>query len=348
MSDNVFSRLRYGAKPVVRNISWGLLIFSSRYRAGMLMLFLGLTLALFQSGNPRFLSYRMVSTILSQCAEVGLMSLGMSIAWMLNGIDLSVNDLANLSALIVALFLRSTFRPNSETIVLICSLLIALATGIVGGAINGLLIGYLNIPPILTTLGTMSLFRGISMGLTEGRTVSGLPGALAVFGRSTVLAVPTPFIILLLACFFMYYLFSLTTYGFRTKMTGLNPKAAFFAGVDTKRAVFTGYVLSGLLASLAGVIIIGRTLSVAYEYGTQTYIIFGLLVLNLAGIKPGSYDVLALLVAVVLLQTLATGFYSKFLTLQGGPFFNLFLWGLFLVVVLALSRSVERWVSTRS
>ncbi len=348
MSNNISLWLRYKAKLVVTNVSWGLLTFSSRYRAGMLLLFLGLTLALFQSGNPRFLSYRMVSTILAQCAEVGLMSLGMSIAWMLNGIDLSVNDLANLSALIVAMFLRSIFRPTNETVLLICSLAIALTIGLAGGALNGLLIGYLNIPPILTTLGTMSLFRGISMGLTEGKTISRLPSALAVFGRTTVLAIPTPFVILLLSCLFMYYLFSFTTYGFKTKMTGLNPKAAFFAGVHTKRAVFTGYIFSGLLASLAGIIIIGRTLSVAYEYGTQTYIIFALLVLNLAGIKPGSYDVLALLVAVVLLQTLATGFYSKFLTLQGGPFFNLFLWGLVLVVVLALSRAMERWVSTRS
>jgi len=119
-------------------------------------------------------------------------------------------------------------------------------------------------------------------------------------------------------------------------------RAACFSGINHRRVIMSVYMISGLLASMVGVIIMGRTRSVAYEYGTQVYIVFALLITNLAGVTAGHYGITADVLAILTLQILSTGFYSRFMTLPGGPFFNNFLWGLFLVAVLVFAQLLKR------
>lgn len=310
------------------------------------LLLLGLLAAIlcaFGTTTPRFLTYPMFRVITSQCAEIGLMGLGMGLAWMVNGVDLSVNDTANLSALTAALTLKLFSRGGSTAAGwLLLSYFVALLTGVLCGALNGLLIGYLDVPPILATLGGMTLYRGISIAVTGGKAVAGLPAIVAVVGRGVVFNIPVPFLIFLSLYAVMYIVLNHTAFGFKAQMVGINTKAAYFSGINHRWVIMWVYVASGLLAAVAGIIIMGRTRSVAYEYGTQVYIVFALLITNLAGVTAGHYGITAAVLATLTLQILSTGFYSRFMTLPGGPFFNNFLWGLFLVAVLIFAQLLKR------
>ncbi|MBC7098259.1 ABC transporter permease [Candidatus Bipolaricaulota bacterium] len=312
-------------------------------RSVLLLGLLAVILFAFGITTPRFVSYPMFRVITSHSAEIGLMGLGMGLAWMVNGVDLSVNDTANLSAFTAALTLKGAARNGSVGLGwLLVSYLVAILTGLLCGVLNGILIGYLDVPPILATLGGMTLYRGISIAVTKGRAVAGLPEAVALVGRGMVLGIPVPFLVFLGIYAVMYFVLNYTSFGFKARMVGINVRAAYFSGVNYRRVIMSVYVVSGLLASVAGIIIMGRTRSVAYEYGTQTYIVFALLITNLAGVSAGYYGITAAVLATLTLQILSTGFYSRFMTLPGGPFFNNFLWGLFLVAVLVFAQLLER------
>jgi simple sugar transport system permease protein len=312
-------------------------------RSFLLVGLLVVIVTIFSVTTSRFLTYPMFRVIMSQCAEIGLMGLGMSLAWMINGVDLTVNDAANLSALTAALVIQqyaSQGQISSSSLFL--SYCIALLTGGMCGIINGILIGYLDVPPILATLGGLSLYRGISVAVTGGKTLAGLPANVAVIGQGTVFQIPIPFVIFIIVSLLIFISLKYTVFGFQVKMVGINTKAAYFSGINYRKIIMIIYTLSGILAGLAGIIIMGRTRSVAYEYGTQVYIVFTLLITNLAGISAGEHSAIAVFMATLVLQILSTGFYLRFMTLPGGPFFNNFLWGLFLVTILVLAQLFKR------
>lgn len=310
-------------------------------RSFLLIGLLAAIIVVFGITTPRFLTYPMFRVITSQCAEIGLMGLGMGLAWMINGVDLSVNDTANLSALTAALVLQRS-RQNAPIPWLLLSYSVAILTGLVCGALNGILIGYFDVPPILATLGGMTLYRGISIAVTKGKAIAGLPLVVSHVGRGLVLSIPMPFIIFLSVYVVICFILNYTSFGFKAKMVGINPKAAYYSGINYRRIIMLIYMTSGFLSSIAGIIIMGRTRSVAYEYGTQVYVVFALLITNLAGVTAGQYGVTAAVLATLTLQVLSTGFYTRFMTLPGGPFFNNFLWGLFLVAVLVFSQTLNR------
>jgi len=334
----------------MRNRSAELKVAIKRYclevvgqRSFLLIGLLFVIIVVFGITTPRFLTYSMFKVIMSQCAEIGLMGLGMSLAWMINGVDLTVNDVANLSALIAALTIQQfTHQGQISYSLLFLSYCIALLIGTICGAINGTLIGYLNIPPILATLGGLTLYRGISIAITGGKTLAGLPANVALIGRGTVLQVPIPFVIFVVAFILIFILVKYTIFGFKVQMVGINVKAAHFSGINYRKIIMMIYILSGILSALAGIIVMGRTRSVAYEYGTQFYIVFALLITNLAGVSAGEHSAVAVFMATLILQILSTAFYLRFMTLPGGPFFNNFLWGLFLVTILILAQILKR------
>lgn len=312
-------------------------------RSVLLLALLAVILVAFSITTPHFASYSMFRVIISQSAEIGLIGLGMGLAWMVNGVDLSLNDVANLSALTAALVVKgSTYGGSLNFGWLLVSYLVALLTGLLCGTLNGILIGYLDVPPILATLGGMTLYRGISIAVTKGRAVAGLPATVAVMGRGMILGIPIPFLVFLGIYVAMYLVLNYTSFGFKSRMVGINARAAYFSGINYRKVVMSVYIISGLLASVAGIIIMGRTLSAAYEYGTQVYIVFALLITNMAGVSAGHCSITAVFLATLTLQILSIGFYTRFMTLPGGPFFNNFLWGLFLVAVLTFVQLLKR------
>lgn len=319
-------------------------MFVDKYSV-FLVVILAIVIFVFGLSTKRFLSVRNFSVIVSQSAEIGLMGLGMGLVTMVNGVDLSVNDTANLSALIAGLFLKAVsqkFSSTSAPFLILITVLIAISIGFACGSLNGLLVGYLHIPPILATLGTLTLYRGISAGITRGKRLAGFPSEFSLIGRGHIFGIPTPFVILLICGVIIHFVIEYTKVGYKIRMVGTNPNAARFSGIPDKSITMKTYIMSGILCSVAGIIIMSRTGSVAYEYGTQTYTLLSLAIVALANVSPGFGSMVSLILATVILQTLSTGFYALLMTSPRGSFFKDLFWGAFLVVVLIARKIAQR------
>ena len=137
----------------------------------------------------RFLTTDNIGNMMFQSAELGILSLAMAISLIIGGIDLSVVAMANLTAIILCYVLK-WLTPAS--MVMPASLMIILFTGLLWGGINGLLVTKIKLPPILATLGTMTLYAGIGIGLTNGSTITGIPDMLQHIGSGTFFYLPIP------------------------------------------------------------------------------------------------------------------------------------------------------------
>lgn len=321
--------------------------FADRIRRRVPKNELGLLVVAFAAGvlffgivEPRVFSGRSIGTMMVQLPEIGLMALGMMVTIIAGGIDLSINATSNLAALIAGLVLVDAGDGGVGAIG--SAVVIALAVGATTGVLNGLLVGYVAVPPILATLATLTLFRGIAVGITKGKTVTGFPPLLSAIGHGTVLGVPVPFVLFLTACALVYVLLVRTPFGFRARMLGSSPTAARFSGIDNRSITIKIYIVSGLLGALAGLIVMSRTNSAAYEYGTRTYVLLAILITVFAGIRPGHGNIVALLLAVVYLQLLSTGFQMLLAGVRGSAFFKDFAWGVLLIAFIAVNAVAQR------
>lgn len=291
----------------------------------------------------KFLSVTNLTSMAFQFPEFGLLSLGMLLAMLTGGIDLSVVGTANLSGILSALIFTNMLSPESSagSVVLVTVLAIgtALLTGLVAGFLNGYLIGSVGIPAILATLGTMQLYTGIAIVLTEGSAVFGFPEGFLKLGNESFLSIPIPFVIFLIIAVFVSILLNKTPQGFKTYMLGSNPTASRFSGINNKKIQIKTYMIIGLLASIAGIILISRTNSAKADYGT-TYTLQAILVAVLGGVNPsgGFGKVMGIVLAVFSLQFLQSGFNM----LRFSPFFGEFMWGALLLFVMVFNYMLNK------
>jgi simple sugar transport system permease protein len=184
---------------------------------------------------------------------------------------------------------------------------------------------------------------GIAFVLTKGHAVAGYPDAFQTLGNGTLLYVPVPLVLFLLCALALQILLSRTTLGMRLCLMGTNPTAAVFAGLNVPRLQVKTYVLSALLAGIAGLIVIARTNSAKADYGTS-YLLQAILVAVLAGVDPrgGFGTVWGILLAVLSLQFLSSGLNLLRFQEFAGPYINNFTkeftWGALLLLVMALHR----------
>ncbi|GAB4532172.1 MAG: ABC transporter permease [Anaerolineae bacterium] len=313
----------------------------------ILLLGVFLVLAIFFSvTEERFLTVRSVTSMGFQLPELGVLSLAMMITILVGGINLSVNATSNLAAVLAGFFMVKFIPPDAtpEQIVLYLAvaIIIALFVGLVSGVINGFLVGYMALDSILATLATMTLYTGISTGLTGGATVTGFPEQVSVIGNEKLLGIPIPFIIFVFLTVLTYFLLYRTPFGFKARMLGSNPIASKFSGIDNQSIIMKIYVISGIFSAITGILIMSRTMSAAYEYGTTTYVLLTILIAVLAGIIPGFGNVLNIFIAVIILQILSTGFHMVLAGIRGSSFFKDFSWGVLLILIFIINYFMRR------
>jgi simple sugar transport system permease protein len=316
----------------------------STHLEGQTFLLLGVFIVLaafFSITESRFLTNRSITSMAFQLPEIGVLSLAMMITILVGGINLSVNATSNLAAVVAGLFLVHILPADAamgiQNLYVALAMGIALLIGLLCGVLNGFLVGIIQVPPILATLATFTFFTGISTGLTGGATVTGFPPGLAVLGAQSLLGIPIPFLVFVLLTIFIFVLLNQTTYGFKMRMLGSNPTAANFTGVNNKVIIMQVYIMSGLLSAITGMIIMSRTMSAAYEYGTTTYVLLTILISVLAGILPGFGSVFNIFVAVLILQVLSTGFHMILAGVRGSAFFRDFAWGILLIIIFIIN-----------
>lgn len=289
-------------------------------------------------------SWNLVS-MMKQFPEYGIMAIGISLAMITGGIDLAVVGTANLSAIITAKFLIAMVPKGSPSSVvipmLIASLFIAVATGVVAGLINGTLISRFHIPAILATLGTQQLFTGIAIVLTAGRPISGLPILFSKIGNKTVAGfLPMPFLIYVVVALVTGILLSRTRLGRQIFLVGTNPTASRFAGISNTAVLIKTYVISGVLSSLAGLIMMARVNSAKADYGAS-YTLQCVLIAVLGGVNPngGFGNIAGVTMGILILQVLSSGL-NMFENVSN--FYRDVIWGAVLIMVLIMNFAIDR------
>ncbi len=273
-----------------------------------------------------------------QLPELGILSLAMMVPLLSGGLDLSIIATANLSALTMA-YMFGTFVPAEPGVAWAAWQVLAVVAGLalatLIGTINGLIIAYLEVSPILTTLGAMTLIKGISIGLTHGGVLSGFPAPIVYIGNGSLLGVPVVVLIFVAVAIVMGVILNRTPFGQILHMLGSNEAATRYSGIDTRRMLVRVYVTSGLLAGIGGIIMMARFNSANAAYG-ESYLLVTILAAVLGGVSPsgGFGKVTGLVFALVILQLISTAFnlmnFSQFLTLA--------IWGGTLIAVAAVAR----------
>ncbi len=204
--------------------------------------------------NPYFFSVANFRAMAVGMAPTAVIVIGMAILLASGGFDLSVGSVMALSSTVVAMLLL-TGLPIPVAVV--CGLIL----GIIAGVANGVLVTGLGINPLIATLGTMSIARGIALVLTEGFSVSSLPSGFAWIGKADIGGFPV-IVLFTLALVLVFDLAVRHTRFFRqVYFIGANEKAALLSGIHVTRVRIIAYALTGFLAALAGILLASRLMS---------------------------------------------------------------------------------------
>ncbi|MHA3772270.1 ABC transporter permease [Verrucomicrobiota bacterium sgz303538] len=217
----------------------------------------------FNSAGRKFLTGDNVGNIIRHSTEIGLLALVMMPIILTGGIDLSVGSLLGLCAV---LFGKMCEQGGLSPMV---AGTITVAIGAVAGAFNAGLITWFRLPPLIVTLGTYSLFRGIAEAITKGTaTYSKFPASFLEFGNQTFLGLPTQAWIFVAAVVAVWLLVHQTTFGRSFRAIGFAEEGAQYAGIPVKQRVATAYILAGAVAALASIIYTARVTQARADAGT--------------------------------------------------------------------------------
>lgn len=245
--------------------------------------------------------------------EIGFLGLAIMVTMLTGGIDLSIVSIANLTALTIGALFVATDAVNlaggQAVGVTVLVILAGLLVGVVAGLVNGVLVSVLGVTPILATLGTMQLFNGLAIVWTGGKSIYGLPDVFLEFGIGTVAWIPVTFLLFALVAVALGILIRRSGLGIKLLLVGANPTAARYSGIDSRRMLLSTYVLSGALASVAGVIITSRSASASPDYGAS-YLLLAIVIAVLGGTNPmgGFGSVAGVVLAALTLQMVSSGF----------------------------------------
>lgn len=287
--------------------------------------------------GSQFVNIGNVQSIGKQLTEYGLMSLGMGICMVSGGIDLSTVYIANLCGISAGLILQSHTGGGTGAIILAC--VVAVTVGALCGCLNGFLVSFLNIPPMLATLGSYELFMGISIVISGGSTVS-TNGELNILSAMKIYGVPFPFIIFIICTIILSLIMSRTKFGNRVYLVGTNEKSARFAGINVKVTTLFCYMTSGILSSIAGLISLSRLNSAKADFGSS-YTMQTILVAVLGGINPngGFGNIPGIAFAVIILQILSS-YLNQFPNISN--YYRDLIWGAALLAVLVFNITVSK------
>ena len=241
--------------------------------------------------------------ILRHSCEIGLLALALTPVILTAGIDLSVGSLLGLCAILFG----KLWHDGGLSIPLAAALTLGL--GAIGGGINAGLITTLRLPPLIVTLGTYSLFRGLAEAITHGAiTYTDFPEKFLFLGQERWLGLPTQAWLFFLMAVVVWLLVHRTTFGRSFRTIGYSPEGARYAGLPVNRRVALVYVLAGFIAALAAIIYTARLGQAKADAGTG-YELFAITAVVLGGtsIFGGSGSVHGTLLGVAAIAVLKNG-----------------------------------------
>jgi len=250
-----------GLQKSLQRMNWGdVLLNRVGALLGLIIIMIGLSFA-----SPHFLSFRNLMNVAQQSAINSIVASGMLLAIVTAGIDLSVGSILALSISITGILIVN-MGWNS-----VIGVIIGLAVAAGAGMINGLVLTKLRLPhPFISTLGMMNVARGLALIITNASPISGFPKWIQFVGAGYVGRIPFSFILVLITVVFFHFFLTRTTLGRHIYAVGGNIEAARLSGIDTDRVRVWVYTISGLMAGIAGLTLMGRV-NAAYPLAGLSY-----------------------------------------------------------------------------
>ena len=290
-------------------------------------------LILFTAINPIFLSTNNMLNVLRQVSMLGIVAVGVTCIMVAGGIDISVGSMLSLINVTAAILMINL--GVNPFIASICAILV----GGLLGLINGLIITNLDVPPLIETLAMMTVFRGVSFILTDGLPIYGFPDSFSVIGQGYVLGIPIPVIIMAVVIFFGYYVLNKTYFGRHLYAIGGNEEAAIYSGIDVIKTKLMVYAGSGLLAGVAGIILLSRISSgqpntgQGFEMDVVTAVVLGGV-----SISGGQGNIFNVLMGVIIMGLLSNGM----VIIGVSEYYQWIVKGLVLVGAVAMDRAARK------
>jgi ribose transport system permease protein len=279
-----------------------------------------------------FLTSRNLGNVLLQVATDGIIAVGMTFVIITGGIDLSVGSVLAL-ACVIAIGLQPYTGPVGAS-------LLALLTGLIIGGVNGLLVTRVGINPFISTLGMLTFVRGLALGVTHTRPISGTSPAFAELATLPLLGIPLAVIVFLSLVLICYYLLSHTPLGRGFYAVGGNMEASWLSGIKVNAYLVAAYAFTSFTAALSGVLLASRINTGSPIIGEATpLVVIASVLLGGASMTGGSGTVLGTLQGILVLGVLNNG-----MNLLGiADFYQTIVTGVLLVVVMLFDRySVAR------
>lgn len=252
--------------------------------------------------NSRFLT---LDNLLNQgrlTTEIGLIALPVTFVVITGGIDLSVGSTVGLCAILLGYAWKNLGFP------LPLAIGFSLGAGATAGFFNGLAITRLKVPPLIMTIATLALYRGLAEGVSQARSVRGYPEWFYFVGQEDLLGVPAQLWLLLLAIVAAGIVLDRTTFGRALYAIGANETAARFSGLAVDRIKLAVYTLSGFMAGLSAIVLVSRVTTTRSDMGTGYELdVIAAVVLGGTSIFGGSGTIWGTVIGLAMIQLLKDG-----------------------------------------
>ena len=212
---------------------------------------LGLLVVVFGTIAPGFLSAANISNVLVQSTILMMLALPMTMIIMTEGLDLSMGAVLTLTSLFVAIVSLATGS-------MLAGLAAAVLVGVAFGTLNGWLVSVIGIPPFVATLGTLGIAQGLSLIVSDGQSVVGIPHSVRDIYSATLLGIPVPVVMALVTYFAFHVLLYRTRFGTYIFALGGNREALRYAGRSPTKLLIVVYAIGGAMAGIAGLLMTAR------------------------------------------------------------------------------------------
>jgi ribose/xylose/arabinose/galactoside ABC-type transport system permease subunit len=254
---------------------------------------------LFSFIAPNFMTFGNLRTLIRQVSFAGISAVGLMFVMISGGIDLSIGSQIVFSNVLLAIMMAEWKLPPTVAIPLI----LLFGTGL--GAINGLLCIRLKIHPLIITLGTSAIFKGMGYIINRSRNIMGFPDSFRWFGQGYVLGIPVPIIVMVIVALIGSFILTRTYFGRQVFALGGNEEAARLAGVNISRMKVLLFMICGFISSITTVLLLSRVF--AGQTITGQGLEFDCLTAALLGgvsFKGGEGSVFGLMVGIVIIGVL--------------------------------------------
>ncbi|HTY46336.1 MAG TPA: ABC transporter permease [Methanomassiliicoccales archaeon] len=260
----------------------------------------GLSVLVMTAVSPSFFSVKNLISIALGSSVLGIMVIAATLPFLIGKFDLSIESTLAFAALIGALIIKAGGWTSAAFVAV-------LGVGCAIGLVNGLAIVYLGVNPFVQTLAMQIIFRGLIFLITGGIPVYGFPRAYRVLGNTEIVGVPTPIVIVVALYVVFIVLLARTRWGRRLYAVGQNSRAAFSSGISIGRVHLAVFVLAGVLAAFAGLILSSRLDSIDYNVGSgMVFDVFAAAVIGGVSLNGGRGSLVGAIGGVLLLSILSS------------------------------------------